>query len=277
LVVRSLGLGIGGDHLTLLLFNGMDSLGLLLLELSFVFLVFWSLISLLVRIHYFVAGRGSCSLVIVLIIPKVGVGVLVLTSVIISWLVYRLAAIILSDRYGCPELNGQAFVILGGREEHFELLDDVLHFSLIIGVVQESPTKPLADILQQLNGEVAVFVETVRGAAEGTLQRERIYQVEFLPHDYSCSWLSGFLDNEVAIIEAEVFGVFVEEHGEDPLLESVRLRVAAPIHEHVLLSRVPVIVAVEQDVSALQSLPHHHLHCEVLRTHLRRWGCPLSV
>lgn len=87
-------------------------------------------------------------MVIILVISEVGIGVFILTSIIISWLVYRLAAIILSDWNGSTELNGQALVILGGREEDFQFLNDVFHFGLIVRVIQKSPAKPLADILQ---------------------------------------------------------------------------------------------------------------------------------
>jgi hypothetical protein len=85
------------------------------------------------------------------------------------------------------------------------------------------------------------------------------------------------LDNEVAIIKAEMFCILMKQHGEDPFFQAISFGIAAAIHKHIFLSGVAMIVTVEEDISAFQSLPHHHFNCKVLRTHLGRRGSPLSI
>lgn len=71
--------------------------------------------------------------------------------------------------------------------------------------------------------------------------------------------------------------VFVEQEREDSLLQSVGPLVGASVHEQVLAPRVAVDVAVEEDVTTLQRLPHHHLGGAVLWELLHAGRDPLSV
>jgi hypothetical protein len=54
-----------------------------------------------------------------------------------------------------------------------------------------------------LDGEVAVFVETLIGALKGALASERIYEVELATHHHSRSGLLGLLDIEITVVKAE--------------------------------------------------------------------------
>jgi len=100
---------------------------------------------------------------------------------------------------------------------------------------------------------IVVWVESVGHVrpAEGAFQSKTVNKVELSPHDDPRRSFSGLLDLEVAIRHAEMLRTLGEEVGEDALLQPVRLIVLASIHEDVLLSRVPVDVREQQDISAL--------------------------
>jgi len=68
---------------------------------------------------------------------------------------------------------------------------------------------------------VAVFVKPISWATETNLKRETVNQVEFFPHDYSCSGLSTFLNIKVAGVEAKMLSVLVEEQRKDPFLQTI--------------------------------------------------------
>lgn len=53
--------------------------------------------------------------------------------------------------------------------------------------------------------------------------------------------------------------------------------IRTPVHEQIFAPRMTVNVTVEQNVSALKSLPHHHLGWTVLWTLLHAWCNPLSI
>lgn len=83
---------------------------------------------------------------------------------------------------------------------------------------------------------MAIFVKSISRSTKGTLQSETINQVEFSPHYNSGCGFSCFLNNEVAIIEAEVLSIFVEEQREYSFLQSICFLICATIHEKILLS-----------------------------------------
>mmetsp|Transcript_13579 Transcript_13579/g.23113 ORF Transcript_13579/g.23113 Transcript_13579/m.23113 type:complete len:396 (-) Transcript_13579:1175-2362(-) len=175
------------------------------------------------------------------------------------------------------ELLTEALLGLGRGEHDLELLDGLAHLHLVAGVVLERDAEHLAHLAQLLDGEVAVLVGAARGPAEGGLEREGVDELELLPHDDAARGLLLLLDLEVAEVEVEEVGVLLEEQGEYALLEAVCALVRAAVHEEVLAARVAVDVAVEEDVAALQRLPHHHLGRAVLGAHLHAGRDPLSV
>jgi hypothetical protein len=128
-----------------------------------------------------------------------------------------------------------------------------------------------------LDREVEVLVGSPGGSAEGRLESERVDQLELLPHNHSSRRFLGLLDLEVTVIEVEVIAVLVEEEGKDALLESVGTLVRAPVHEQVLASGVAVDIAIEEDVTTLKCLSHHHLGGAILWELLHTWRDPLSV
>lgn len=115
---------------------------------------------------------------------------------------------------------------------------------------------------------MAVFIKSIGGSTEGTLESKGIDEVELLPHHHSGCGLTGLLHDKVAVVETEVLSVLMEEHWKYSFLESISFGVGASIHEAVLLSRVSMVVTIEQYVSAFQSFLHHHFDSKVLRTHL---------
>jgi len=57
---------------------------------------------------------------------------------------------------------------------------------------------------------VTVLVATISRPAEGRLEREAIYQVEFTPHDYASSGLTGLLNHEVATVETKILRILTK-------------------------------------------------------------------
>ena len=85
------------------------------------------------------------------------------------------------------------------------------------------------------------------------------------------------LNLEVAAIKIENISVLREQKREDPFFEPVSSLIGATVHKEVLHPRVTVDVTVEEDVSRLEGLAHHHLGGAVLRALFHTWSDPLSV
>jgi hypothetical protein len=111
---------------------------------------------------------------------------------------------------------------------------------------------------------VAILVQANSWTAKANLKCKRVDEVKLTPHNDSCSCFLGLLYLKIAVVEGKVGGVLVEEVRKNPFLEPVRTLVRAAVHEEVLASRMTVDIAVEQNVSALQRLPHHLLARVVL-------------
>lgn len=93
---------------------------------------------------------------------------------------------------------------------------------------------------------------------ETTLQGETIKQVEFSPHDYSCSAFSRFLYIKAAIIKTEILIIFAKHHWKHSFFQLIRsFSLIVTIHKYVSLRGVPMKITKEHDLSAFQSLSHH--------------------
>ena len=57
---------------------------------------------------------------------------------------------------------------------------------------------------------MTVLVATISRPTKGRLEREAIYQVEFTPHDYASSGLTGLLNREVATVETKIFRILTK-------------------------------------------------------------------
>ena len=74
--------------------------------------------------------------------------------------------IALGDCFLRPKLVAQSLFRLGRWVECFQLGDDVSDLCLVARVVSESDAELLAQILEQVDREVAVLVQATRGPAE---------------------------------------------------------------------------------------------------------------
>lgn len=177
------------------------------------------------------------------------------------------------------ELAGESLFGLLRRELDLKLRDGLSDLLLVASIVSQGDAEQLAHVPQHLDVEVVVFELAAGRPKVRDLESEAVDELEVLPHHHSTSALLLLLDCEVAAVEVEHIGVLREKKREDPFLQSVSPLVRAAVHKQVLASGVAVDVAVEQDVSRLQGLPHHHLGGAVLGTllHARRNPLPIQV
>lgn len=175
------------------------------------------------------------------------------------------------------ELRAETFVGLLRRVFDFQFLDGLSDLGFIAGVVSQGDAEELSHVPQHLNVEVVVFELAARGPQVTDFQGERIDQLEVLPHDDTTASLLLLLDVEVAALEAEHIGVLREKQRENALLQAIGSLVGAAVHEEVLASGVAVNIAVEEDVTRLERLAHHHLGGAVLGALLHAWGNPLTI
>lgn len=105
---------------------------------------------------------------------------------------------------------------------------------------------------------MVAFEVALGWAAETGLAGKRIGQLELTPDYDSASGFLTLVNDKRAAVEVEVVAHPIEHHREHSLLECfVRLHVGgrhvgwrAPIHEQVLLPRVPMEITVQFDFSA---------------------------
>ena len=96
------------------------------------------------------------------------------------------------------------------REHSFELTDGLPNLRLVGGVVEQSATEKAPILFQDSYSEMAVLIASLSRAAEGRLESEAIYQVEFAPHNDTGGTLTRLLHCEVASVEAEIFRVLTK-------------------------------------------------------------------
>ena len=97
-------------------------------------------------------------------------------------------------------------------------------------------------------------------SAEARLKRERICDAHLFPHhDTSCGFLR-FLNLERTVRVIKYVEVFVNETREDFLFHAVVHSTRVAIHEDVLLARVTVEIAYEENIAVLLEFLHHVLH-----------------
>jgi len=95
------------------------------------------------------------------------------------------------------------------------------------------------------------------GSCKRGLESETVGNALLLPDDHSGRGFLGLLDSEVAIGEVEYVAVLVEQAGEYLLLQPVIDLPRVAIHKHVLLTRVPVNVAEQENVTVLLQFFNH--------------------
>ena len=71
-------------------------------------------------------------------------------------------------------------------------------------------TEEATALLEDVNCEVAVLVSTISRSAEGRFESETIYQIEFSPHNHSCSRFSSLLNDEIATVETKILRILTK-------------------------------------------------------------------
>ena len=77
----------------------------------------------------------------------------------------------------------------------------------VFNVVYKSLAKHSPLYVQQGRIEVATSVLSSGRATEAAFKGEAVYEVEFFPHDYSCTGFFSLLYHETAVIETKVHTV----------------------------------------------------------------------
>ena len=101
------------------------------------------------------------------------------------------------------ELRTQTLFSVWWREHHLKLLYSLSDFLLITSIVSQSDAELLAHVSENRNGKVAIFVQPSSWTTERSLEGERIYQLELLPHYHTAGWLLLFLYLKIAIVKME--------------------------------------------------------------------------
>ena len=106
------------------------------------------------------------------------------------------------------------------------------------------------------------LVNTLGSSTETCLASIAIDKVELFPHNYATTAILGFVNNKARPMEVEIWIESIIHHREHLFLEALILvtgvyqrvrssHVATAVHENVLLSTVPMEVAVDLDFPAL--------------------------
>lgn len=69
----------------------------------------------------------------------------------------------------------------------------------------------------------------------------------------------------------------MEEQWEYSFFQTVSSLVRAAVHEKVFASRMAMYITIEEDVSTLECLAHHHFSGAVFGTLLHAWRDPLTI
>lgn len=67
---------------------------------------------------------------------------------------------------GATQTHGSVILVFRGREEHFQLVDSLLHFLLVVRVVYQGFTEICSHFFQEWNCEVAVLVKAYSGSTK---------------------------------------------------------------------------------------------------------------
>jgi hypothetical protein len=129
------------------------------------------------------------------------------------------------------ELLAKSLFSFGWREQVLKLCDGLAHLHFVAGVVPERNAELPSHFSQLGNCEMVILVEPSSGPAEGRLEGERVYELEFLPHNYPPCRFLLLLDLEIAEIKVEELSILMEQQGENPLFQAVRSLIRASVHE----------------------------------------------
>ena len=132
------------------------------------------------------------------------------------------------------------------RKQHFKFLTHLPHFNFIACIVPQSLTECSSYISEQGLGVMTIFIKSTCRSTEWTLKCEWVYQIELLPHHYPSCGFSGLLHHKVAIIEREIFCVFMEEHWEYSFFQSVLFHIGTTIHKGIFQSWMAMVVTVKE-------------------------------
>ena len=156
-------------------------------------------------------------------------------------------------------MKAQAFFSLWRWEQYLKLLYCLSDLIIVTSIVDKSDAEASTNIFKHTNSKLAIFVKSICGTTERALESKAIDKIKLSPHDHSSSGFSRLLDYEITIIEAEIFSVLMEKKWEYPLFKTICLLIRATIHESILLSRVTMIITIEENISAFKGFSHHHL------------------
>ena len=129
----------------------------------------------------------------------------------------------------------------------------LLENSLVIRVVmlwvnRQGPAEIFAHVKQHLYVKMEPSVNALTGSTKAGLARIWVDQLELSPHHHTTSGLFRFVDRKWATVKTEVGADSVEHFWKYLLFKTfiiVRIiRTSATVHENILLSRVPMKVAV---------------------------------
>lgn len=129
------------------------------------------------------------------------------------------------------ETSSSTLLSFGQRIHNFKFLYCFFNLFKIVCIVDKGATEHPPQVFEYSYSKLTILVHSICGSTERALECEAVNQVKLFPHHHPRSSFSRLLDCKVAIIEAEMLRVLVEQQREYSLLESIGLRTRTPIHE----------------------------------------------
>lgn len=154
----------------------------------------------------------------------------------------------------------------------------MLYLNLIrVAEVKDRLAELVAYFLQQIQIKMVVGEFALVRSTEASLERKSVRDVHFLPHDNTSCRFLRLLHRKGTIGKVEYITVLVHQAREDALFQTIVDATTVTVHEDVLLARMAMQVAYEEDISVFLQLLNHALHMVHCRVKLSRRINPASV